>query len=100
MSIFTKLFGECYQTQIIETFIENNNERLYIADLVRMLDVPKISVIKTVKKLFDEGTLIKSGKAGNVQFYQLNLENPKVKVIILLNKYVETEKLEDLFKEQ
>ncbi|MBC2697922.1 MAG: winged helix-turn-helix transcriptional regulator [ANME-2 cluster archaeon] len=82
--------------KIIETFAENYNDKLYAADIVRMTDVHKATVHSHLNKLLDEGLIEKIEKIGNIQFYQLNLDNPKAKIILMLESYIVSERLEKL----
>ena len=96
MSVLSEIFGNCPQMKIIETFAENYNDKLYAADIVRMTDVHKATVHSHLNKLLDEGLIEKRGKSGNIQFYQLNLDNPKAKMILMLESYIVSERLEKL----
>ncbi|MBC2747769.1 MAG: helix-turn-helix transcriptional regulator [ANME-2 cluster archaeon] len=82
--------------KIIETFAENYNDKLYAADIVRMTDVHKATVHSHLNKLLDEDLIKKLEKIGNIQFYQLNLDNPKAKIILMLESYIVSERLEKL----
>ncbi|MCD4845501.1 MAG: winged helix-turn-helix domain-containing protein [Methanosarcinales archaeon] len=96
MSVLSEIFGNCPQMKIIETFAENYNDKLYAADIVRMTDVHKATVHSHLNKLVDEGLIEKKEKIGNIQFYQLNLDNPKAKMILMLESYIVSERLEKL----
>jgi len=96
MSVLSEIFGNCPQMKIIETFAENYNDKLYVADIVRMTDVHKATVNSHLSKLLDEGLIEKKDKKGNIQFYQLNLNNPKAKMLLMLESYIVSERLEKL----
>ena len=96
MSVLSEIFGNCPQMKIIEIFAENYNDKLYAADIVRMTDVHKATVHSHLNKLLDEGLINKLEKIGNIQFYQLNLDNPKAKMILMLESYIVSERLEKL----
>jgi Fic family protein len=89
MGTLLELFGDSPQVKIIETFAENYNKNLYIADIIRITGLSKMTVRKYIFKLLKEGIIEKSGKVGIVQFYKLNLENEKVNVILRLETNVE-----------
>lgn len=99
MSVLSELFGNCPQMKIIETFAENYNDKLYAADIVRMTDVHKATVHSHLNKLLSEGLIVKKEKIGNVQLYQLNFDNPKAKMILMLESYIVSERLEKLILE-
>lgn len=96
MSVLSEIFGNCPQMKIIETFAENYNDKLYVADIVRMTDVHKATVNSHLNKLLDEGLIEKKDKIGNIQLYQLNLNNPKAKMLLMLENYIVSERLEKL----
>lgn len=96
MSVLSELFGNCPQLKIIETFAENCNDKLYAADIVRMTDVHKATVHSHIIKLLEEGLIEKKEKIGNIQLYQLNLNNPKAKMLLTLESYIVSERLEKL----
>ena len=99
MSILSEIFGDSPQIKIVETFAENYNEKLYAADIVRMTDVSKVTVSNHINKLLKEGIIEKKEKRGPIQFYQLNMNNPKAKIILLLEKFIVSERLEKLILE-
>lgn len=98
--VLSKILGDCPQLKIVETFAENYNDKLYVADIVRITGVSKVTVQNHIKKLLSEGIIEKKGTAGRVQFYQLNMENSKAKIILLLEKYIVSEKLGALIKRE
>lgn len=100
MSVLSEIFGNCPQAKIIETFAENYNDKLYAADIVRMTDVAKATVHSHINKLLEEGFIEKKEKIGTIQFYQLNLDNPKAKMILMLESFIVSERLEKLIIEK
>ena len=99
MSVLSEIFGDSPQIKIVETFAENYNDKLYAADIVRMTDVSKVTVSNHINKLLKEGIIEKKEKRGPIQFYQLNMDNPKAKIILLLEKFIVSERLEKLIQE-
>ena len=96
MYVLSEIFGNCPQMKIIETFAENYNDKLYVADIVRMTDVHKATVNSHLNKLLNEGLIEKKEKIGKIQLYQLNLNNPKAKMLLMLENYIVSERLEKL----
>ena len=94
MSVLSEIFGNCPQAKIIEAFAENYNDKLYAADIVRMTNVAKATVHSHIHKLLEEGLINKKEKIGTIQFYQLNLDNPKAKMILMLERFIVSERLE------
>nr|WP_255350281.1 MULTISPECIES: helix-turn-helix domain-containing protein [unclassified Methanosarcina] len=72
---------------------------MYIADIVRMTGVSKATVYKHLNKLVAEGIVEEKGRAGNIRFYQLNPSSPKAKIILMLERFIVSEKLDKLVGE-
>ncbi|AAM29968.1 winged helix-turn-helix domain-containing protein [Methanosarcina mazei] len=92
MSILSEIFGECPQAKIIEVFAEHHEDKLYVADIVRMTSVSKSTVYKHLRKLIAEEVIEEKGSAGNIKFYQLNLSSPKAKIILSVEKFIASER--------
>lgn len=100
MPVLSKIFGECNQVKILEMFAENPNKLLYVADIVKLTGISKITVNSHVNKLLDEGIIEKGEKDGRVQFYKLNINNSKAKIIRLLEQYISSENLGALIPDE
>jgi len=98
MTALSEIFGECPQVKILEVFAEESKGMLYIADIIRATKLSKMTVNSYIHKLLDEGIIQKSDKAGKIQYYELNKNNPKAKIITVLMKYIEDNHFEDLIK--
>lgn len=100
MFVLTEIFGECPEIKIVETFAENYNERLYVSDISRMTGITRITINKHLNRLISEGIIEKKNKVGKAQLYQLDMNNPKAKMILLLERFIVSEKLDKLVKEK
>lgn len=98
MPVLSEIFRDCPQVKILETFAENYNDTLYAADIIRLTDVSKITVNKYITNLLKEGIIERKEKEGRIQFYQLNMNNPKAKVIQRIEEFIASEKLGDLIR--
>lgn len=98
MPVLSELFGECPQVKILEMFAEDNKGMLYIADIIRVTKLSKMTVNSYIHKLLEEGIIQKSDKAGKIQYYELNKNNPKSKIISSLIKHIEDKHFEELIK--
>lgn len=94
--VLSTIFGNCPQVKILETFAENYNDKLYVADIARITGISRITITEHVNRLLTENIIIESGIDGRIQYYQLNMENPKSKIILLLERYIISEKLGEL----
>ena len=91
MSFLSEIFGDCPQAKIIESFAENHEGKLYVADIARMTGVSKATVYKHLRKLVAEEVIEEKGSAGNIKFYQLNPSNPKAKITLALERFIVSE---------
>ena len=100
MYVLSELFGGCPQVKVVETFTEHYEDVLSVPEIERMTDVSKATVYSHTKNLLEEGVVKKAGKVGKTQFYQLNIENMKAKIILMLERYIVSERLEKLIEKE
>jgi biotin operon repressor len=100
MYVLSELFGDCPQVNIVETFAENHEETLSGSDISRMTGVTKATVYAHINRLLKEGIIIKAKKVGKTQLYQLNNDNPKAKIIVMLERFIVSERLGKMMKKE
>ncbi len=100
MYVLSGLFGNCPQVQIVETFAEYYDDTLSGSDIVQMTDVSKATVYSHIDQLLKEGIIKKARKIGKTQLYQLNNNNPKAKIILMLERFIVAERLEKLVEKE
>ncbi len=100
MFVLSKVFGNCPQVMILETFADHFEEELSIPDLIWLTDMPKTTIYSYISKLLDEKILLKGNKVGKTQFYRLNSEKQEVKIVLSLLNYIVTEKLAEKLEER
>ncbi len=100
MYVLSELFGNYPQVKIVETFAENYDDTLSGPDIARMTGVTKATVYAHINKLLKEDIIRKVRKVGKTQLYQLNRENPKAKIILMLERFIVSERLGKLVEEQ
>lgn len=93
MYVLSELFGNCPQVKIVETFAENYEDTLSGPDIARMTGVTKATVYAHINKLLKEDIIRKVRKVGKTQLYQLNNDNPKAKIILMLERFIVSERL-------
>ncbi|CAG0950313.1 hypothetical protein METP2_00169 [Methanosarcinales archaeon] len=100
MYVLSELFGDCPQVKIVETFAENHDETLSGPDISRMTGITKATVYAHINKLLQEDIIKKVKKVGNTQLYQLNHDNPKAKIILMLERFIVSERLGKLVEKE
>ncbi len=100
MYVLSELFGNCPQVKIVETFAENHDDTLSGPDIARMTGVTKATVYAYIIKLLKEDVIRKIRKVGKTQLYQLNNDNPKAKIILMLERFIVSERLGKMIKKE
>ena len=100
MYVLSELFGDCPQVNIVETFAENHEDTLSGPEIARMTGVTKATVYAHINRLLKEGIIIKAKKVGKTQLYQLNNDNPKAKIILMLERFIVSERLGKMIKKE
>ncbi len=100
MYVLSELFGCCQQVKIVETFAENYDDTLSGPDIARMTGVTKATVYAYINKLLKEDIIRKVRKVGKTQLYQLNNDNPKAKIILMLERFIVSERLGKMIKKE
>ncbi|MCZ7398500.1 MAG: helix-turn-helix domain-containing protein [Candidatus Methanoperedens sp.] len=100
MYVLSELFGDCPQVKIVETFAENYEDTLSGPDIARMTGVTKATVYAHINKLLKEDIIRKVRKVGKTQLYQLNNDNPKAKIVLMLERFIVSERLGKLVEKE
>ncbi|MDD5473127.1 MAG: helix-turn-helix domain-containing protein [Candidatus Methanoperedens sp.] len=100
MYVLSELFGNCPQVKIVETFAENYDDTLSGPDIARMTGVTKATVYAHINKLLKEDIIRKVRKVGKTQLYQLNNDNPKAKIVLMLERFIVSERLGKLVEKE
>ncbi len=97
-SLFLEVFGEYPQIKVLDFLIENDifdYSKTQIAELSGI----SFNTLETFwDKLLDEGIIKETRRVGNSQMYQLNKENPIVKMLLEIDKKLMLESIEETGK--
>ncbi|MDL5501760.1 MAG: helix-turn-helix domain-containing protein, partial [Candidatus Methanoperedens sp.] len=69
-------------------------------DISRMTGITKATVYAHINKLLQEDFIKKIKKIGNTQLYQLNHDNPKANIILMLERFIVSERLGKLVEKE
>jgi len=100
MYVLSELFGNCPQVKIVETFAENYEDTLSGPEIARMTGVTKATVYAHINKLLKDDIIRKAKKVGKTQMYQFNSDNPKAKIILMLERFIVSERLGILIEKE
>jgi len=91
--------------EILKFFIEDYNNGIYGRSLIKKVSLSQKNIALTLNNLEKEG-ILKSNKQGNIKYFNLNLNSPKIKDIITsveINKKInfleKHKKIAEIFKE-
>ncbi len=90
------LFGESPQVRLLEALAENVGEDVTVPFLSEITSVSKATIYTYIRRLVRQGMVVPTERIGRVQYYTLNLEEPKARLIAslhshLLSSYLEAE---------
>jgi DNA-binding Lrp family transcriptional regulator len=90
--VLTDIFGYNPETRILEVFVENWNDELMVSDVSRMSDISGVALKEYITKLLEEG-IIEAITTIKPQTYKLNMKNTKAMTILMLERYMVSERL-------
>lgn len=95
------LFGKAPQVRIIEALAENAGEIVSVPYIEEITGVAKSTVYQYIYKFCEDGLVEKVGKGekGKTQYYQLNENDERAKVIIMLESLMVSEFLAEKIHE-
>jgi len=96
MHILTEIFGDYPRVKILSAFVENDSDMLYVADIVRITNLSKITVNTHINKLLEDNIIQKTKKVGIIQYYQLNKENLKVNIVLDIVRRIASQNSKDV----
>lgn len=99
MTILTQFFGNSIRLKILEVFLENRNDCLNVPEIARQAGVSHITIYNYVNKFLTEGIVCQYPKVNRKWQYKLNLENPKVKIILMFERMIIAEKMANFYKD-
>ena len=94
MGSMTDLFGASPRVTILEAFAESPDEEFSVPELVAQTGSSRRGVYMHVRQLVEDGVLRASARRGKCQFYRLNEEDKRGRLVPLLDSVITIGRLE------
>ncbi len=78
-SLFLNIFGKSPQTRLIDLFLDNPLFEFSKKELIEALAMSKVTLLKTLPQIEEEGIIFITRKIGKANLYKLNPESSIVK---------------------
>jgi hypothetical protein len=99
MGLFKDLFGKSPRVAVVEAFSENPSYDLSVPDIIKMSGICKRSIYTHIRKLINEGILIKTDKKeGKCLYYKFNPIDPRGEALIFLENVLKMGTIEKELK--
>ncbi|HJX05140.1 MAG TPA: hypothetical protein VJ461_00345, partial [Candidatus Nanoarchaeia archaeon] len=80
-TIMTHLFGNSPKVKVMDLLIIGRECEYSITDMAEAAGVGRATIYRMLDIMLKDKILIKKGKYGRIQLYQLNMQNPEVKLL-------------------
>ena|SRR4030042_4233103 len=80
-TIMTHLFGNSPKVKVMDLLIIGRECEYSITDMAKAAGVGRATIYRMLDIMLKDKILIKKGKYGRIQLYQLNMQNPEVKLL-------------------
>jgi Fe2+ or Zn2+ uptake regulation protein len=80
-TITTHLFGNSPKVKVMDLLIIGRECEYSITDMAEAASVGRATIYRMLDIMLKDKILIKKGKYGRIQLYQLNMQNPEVKLL-------------------
>jgi DNA-binding Lrp family transcriptional regulator len=98
--VLTDIFGKCLHVRILEVLAENAGYDISIPEIHAEVGGAKTTVYSHIKRLEHEGLVKRTRKVGKSQLYTLDLEDPRARMVSVLEKLVVSERLTRVLEEE
>jgi Fe2+ or Zn2+ uptake regulation protein len=91
-TIMTHLLGNSPKVKVLDLLTTGKGLAYSITDMAEAAGVGRSSIYRMLDSMLKDKILVKKGKYGRIQLYQINMEKPEIK---LLDKFIhEVSKIE------
>ena len=81
-TIITHLLGSSPKVKVMELLIIGWRLEYSITDMAEAAGVGRATIYRMLDVMLKDKILVKKGKYGRIQLYQLNMQNPEVKLLV------------------
>jgi hypothetical protein len=81
-TIITHMLGNSPKVKVMELLIIGWRLEYSITDLAEHAGVGRATIYRMLDDMLKDKVLVKKGKYGRMQLYQLNMKNPEVKLLV------------------
>jgi hypothetical protein len=81
-TIITHLLGHSPKVKVLDLLIIGRRLPYSITDMAEHAGVGRATIYRMLDDMLKDKVLVKKGKYGRIQLYQLNMENPEVKLLV------------------
>ncbi|KYK27230.1 hypothetical protein AYK26_04170 [Euryarchaeota archaeon SM23-78] len=81
-TIITHLLGNSPKVKVMDLLIIGRRLEYCISDLAEHAGVGRSTIYRMLDVMLKDKILVKKRKLGRIQLYQLNMENPRVKLLV------------------
>jgi DNA-binding transcriptional ArsR family regulator len=81
-TIITHMLGNSPKVKILDLLIIGRRLQYSITDMAEHAGVGRATIYRMLDSMLNDKILVKKGKYGRIQLYQLNMENPEVKLLV------------------
>ena len=84
-SVFVDTFGEYPLVKVLDFFLMYHNYDYSKTQVAKEIEISRITIEKIWKSLIKNRIIVKTRNMGNAELYKLNIENPKVRVLMKID---------------
>jgi DNA-binding transcriptional ArsR family regulator len=81
-TIMTHLLGNSPKVKVLDLLSTGRELEYCISDMAEHAGVGRASIYRMLDKMLKDKILVKKRKLGRIQLYQLNMNNPEVKILV------------------
>ncbi|MBN2459466.1 hypothetical protein JXB28_04225 [Candidatus Woesearchaeota archaeon] len=81
-TIITHMLGNSPKVKLMDLLIIGREAEYSITDMAEHAGVARTTIYRMLDNMLKDKVLVKKGKYGRIQLYQLNMENHSVKLLV------------------